>query len=246
MTSKHSANSRSVVPTAAYVRFATHYSFRPDLCVARPDLCEAQDPESKGTVETLVRYARSDLVVPADDFGGDVTVANAAAVVWCDEVNTAVHSEIAVVPHERLAVERGVLRVLPSLRPTGHALGVARKVDKLATVRPGSARYSVPRTPRGPHVDVTTVDDRFVAAAHERRALGIAPHRPFERGRLLPEHVTATCLLDRLPHHVTVVVTEDGSSACGRPAHEQHGVDHDLIWPKAGTFDDRQVTLRWP
>jgi len=38
---------------------------------------------------------------------------------------------------------------------------VARKVDKLATVRIGSARYSVPHTLRGQHVDVCTVDDRI-------------------------------------------------------------------------------------
>ncbi len=56
--------------------------------------------------------------MPADDFGGDLAVANAAAAAWCDEVNAAVHSEIAAVPDERLAVERDVLRRLPSLRPT--------------------------------------------------------------------------------------------------------------------------------
>ncbi|WP_213453929.1 IS21-like element helper ATPase IstB [Rhizomonospora bruguierae] len=53
---------------------------------------------------------------------------------------------------------------------------------------------------------------RFVAAAYERRALGIASHWPFEQwGRFLPEHVTATSLLDRLLHHATVVVTESES-----------------------------------
>src|SRR6201985_2509611 len=36
-----------VVPTAEYVRIATHYCFRPDWC-------EAADPESKGIVENLV------------------------------------------------------------------------------------------------------------------------------------------------------------------------------------------------
>jgi transposase len=36
-----------VVPTPAYVGFATHYRFRPDFC-------EAADPESKGIVEHLV------------------------------------------------------------------------------------------------------------------------------------------------------------------------------------------------
>jgi transposase len=92
-----------VVPTAAYVRFATHYGFRPEFC-------EAADPESKGAVEALVRYAKSDLVVPADDFGGDLGAGNAAAVAWCAEVNAATHSEIAAVPDQRLVVERNVLR----------------------------------------------------------------------------------------------------------------------------------------
>jgi hypothetical protein len=39
---------------------------------------------------------------------------------------------------------------------------------------------------------------RFVAAAYERRALGIASHWPFESwGRFLPEHTTAVSMLDR-------------------------------------------------
>jgi DNA replication protein DnaC len=53
---------------------------------------------------------------------------------------------------------------------------------------------------------------RFVAAAYERRALGIGSHWPFESwGRFLPEHTTAVSLLDRLLHHCYVVVT-DGDS----------------------------------
>jgi DNA replication protein DnaC len=53
---------------------------------------------------------------------------------------------------------------------------------------------------------------RFVAAAYERRALGIASHWPFEEwGRFLPEHTTAVSLLDRLTHHSVVVVTSGES-----------------------------------
>jgi DNA replication protein DnaC len=64
---------------------------------------------------------------------------------------------------------------------------------------------------------------RFVAAAYERRALGIASHWPFEEwGRFLPEHVTATSLLDRLLHHATVVVT-DGESFRMREARTRTG-----------------------
>lgn len=53
---------------------------------------------------------------------------------------------------------------------------------------------------------------RFVAAAYERRSLGVASHWPFESwGRFLPEHTTAVSLLDRLLHHCNTVVT-DGDS----------------------------------
>lgn len=53
---------------------------------------------------------------------------------------------------------------------------------------------------------------RFVAAAYERRSLGIASHWPFEQwGRFLPEPTTATSMLDRLLHHCVVVVTEGES-----------------------------------
>lgn len=53
---------------------------------------------------------------------------------------------------------------------------------------------------------------RFVAAAYERRSLGIGSHWPFEAwGRFLPEHTTAVSMLDRLLHHAHVVIT-DGDS----------------------------------
>ena len=129
-----------VVPTGAYVRFAAHHGFRPDFC-------QAADPESKGIVENLVGYAKTDLMIPGVDGCGDpftdVTAANIAAAAWCVEVNTAVHAEICAVPAERLVVERELLAPLPSLRASiGRTL--TRKVDRLACVRFGSARYSVP------------------------------------------------------------------------------------------------------
>jgi DNA replication protein DnaC len=43
---------------------------------------------------------------------------------------------------------------------------------------------------------------RLVAAAYERRSLGVASHWPFEEwGRFLPDRSTAVSLLDRLLHH---------------------------------------------
>jgi DNA replication protein DnaC len=64
---------------------------------------------------------------------------------------------------------------------------------------------------------------RFVAAAYERRSLGIASHWPFEAwGRFLPEHTTAVSMLDRLLHHAVVVVTE-GESYRMREARQKGG-----------------------
>jgi DNA replication protein DnaC len=64
---------------------------------------------------------------------------------------------------------------------------------------------------------------RLVAAAYERRSLGIASHWPFDQwGRFLPEHTTAVSLLDRLLHHASVVVT-DGDSYRMREARARGG-----------------------
>ena len=135
-----------VVPHPDYVRFATHFSFRPDFC-------EAGDPQSKGVVEALVGYAKSDLVVPAENWD-DSEDANLAARTWCLEVNSRMHSEICAIPAQRLVEERRVMRALPSLRPPLRR-GETRKVDRLSTVRFGSARYSVPSELVGTRVEVT-------------------------------------------------------------------------------------------
>ena len=142
-----------VVPTPDYVRFATHFRFRPDFC-------HAKDPESKGIVENLVNYAKHDLMVPLGAVGQRITdlqAANAAAAAWCAEVNAARHSEIAAVPAQRLEqTEAALLAPLPSLLPSGLFGGrrELRKVDKLSCVRFASARYSVPNRLLGSTVEV--------------------------------------------------------------------------------------------
>jgi transposase len=55
-----------VIPTPDYVRFVTHYG-------TRPDFCEGADPESKGIVEALVGYVKSDLMIP-EELSADSTV----------------------------------------------------------------------------------------------------------------------------------------------------------------------------
>jgi transposase len=163
-----------VVPTPDFVRFATHYRFRPDFC-------EGGDPESKGIVENLVGYGKDDLLRPlllehalTNEHGpraqaraaakvlADLPAANQHATAWCAEVNAAVHSAICAVPAQRLEHERELLTPLPSLRPVIGPAPVTRKVDKLSTIRFGSARYSVPTALRGTQVAVTVDGPRVL------------------------------------------------------------------------------------
>ena len=139
-----------VIPTPDYVRFVTHYG-------TRPDFCQGADPASKGIVENLVGYVKSDLMIPEELDVTDLAGANAKGVAWCAEVNAQVHSEIAAVPAERLLVERPLLGDLPSLRAQIGKI-VTRKVDKLSCVRFGSARYSVPNDHIGKEVSLRVRD----------------------------------------------------------------------------------------
>jgi len=154
-----------VVPAPGYVAFAAHYGFRPDFC-------EAADPESKGMVENLVGYAKSDLVIPAGGWS-DISTANADATTWCAEVNERIHSEIVAVPEVRLASERNVLRPLPSLRPSVAPIAV-RKVDRLRTIRYGCARYSVPGDLIGHEVELAVNAGELIISLRGRE---IARHR---------------------------------------------------------------------
>jgi DNA replication protein DnaC len=90
----------------------------------------------------------------------------------------------------------------------GHRVRYFTAADLVETLYRGLADNSVGRV-----IDTRAqLLFRFIAAAYERRALGVASHWPFESwGRFLPEHTTAVSLLDRLLHHANVVVT-DGES----------------------------------
>ena len=139
-----------VVPTPDYVRFVTHYGTRPDFCLA-------QDPASKGIVEHLVGYVKSDLMIPAGLSVSDLKAANESGRAWCAEVNANEHADIVAVPNERLETERPLLGSLPSLRARIGTV-VNRKVDRLSCVRFGSARYSVPTVHVGRTVELKVAD----------------------------------------------------------------------------------------
>ena len=144
-----------VVPTPAYVRFATHYGFRPDFC-------EGADPESKGLVENLVGYVKSDLMIPAELSVADLARANAK---WAwpgatRSTRSCIRRSVPF-PSERLVKERELMGTLPNLRASIGKL-VVRKVDRLSCVRFGSARYSVPNVHVGRQVELVAQDGRVL------------------------------------------------------------------------------------
>lgn len=118
-----------------------------------------------------------------------LTEANAAAVVWCAEVNAAVHSEICAIPDDRLAEERLLLKALPSLRLEIGAGSVRRKVDRLSCVRYGSARYSVPTRLIGATVAVV-VDHGALIILEPATGVVVAEHELRSPGQtsILDEH----------------------------------------------------------
>jgi hypothetical protein len=137
-------------------------------------------------VENLCGYAQRDLAVPVLTDAAitgrpvDLRAANAAAKAWCVEVNAAVHSEICAIPDERLVIERGLLRPLPSLRLQIGAPSVIRKVGRLSCVRYASARYSVPTRLIGTNVAVVVDHGAvwLVVCSGRAIALGVKPDAP--------------------------------------------------------------------
>jgi hypothetical protein len=169
----------------------------------RPDFCYAQDPESKGVVQHLVGYSKSDLMIGLGLTGwanGPVGLveANTAARAWCEEVDSARHSEIAA---QRLTeVERELLPPLPSLRPSIGRLEL-RKVDKLSCIRFGSVRYLVPTRLLTQHVEVI-VDAASTTLTVFRQGTG----------EVLAEHPVMA------PGKVSVLDAHYGSARPARPA----------------------------
>jgi hypothetical protein len=102
-----------------------------------------------------VRFTKSDLI-PREGFDS-LDEANAAAAGWLAEVNFRPHWETKRPPVELLEHERPLLRSLLPLR-LAVACGERRKVDRLATVRFASARYSGPHRLVGKVVEVQTSD----------------------------------------------------------------------------------------
>ena len=133
-----------VVPTAEYVRFATHYRFRPDFC-------EAADPESKGIVERRNGFFETSFMPgrhfeSPDDFNAQFTD-------WLSTANTRTVRTIKARPVDLLPADTEAMLALP---PAVLHLGWRNHVrlGRDYYVRVDTCDYSVDPRAIGVQVDV--------------------------------------------------------------------------------------------
>lgn len=148
-----------------------------------PVACAARDPESKGMVETNVRYVKRNALQGRDDELTRWEDYQALAAYWRDKVaNVRIHETTRERPVDRFRNEQPALRPLPAI-PFSTDEVVSVVVNTHARIRFDSNRYSVP-----PELVRKTVlvraDQRHVRVFHQGRE--VACHaRCFERRQLI-------------------------------------------------------------
>ena len=105
-------------------------------------VCRKRDPESKGKVENVVKYVKSNFL-PGREYVND-EVLNAAAMAWLERTgNGQVHGTTKRIPAEELIIEKQYLRSFQPLSLSGFEYKAYHvRKDNLITYR--SNRYSVP------------------------------------------------------------------------------------------------------
>jgi transposase len=111
-------------------------------CGFTPRACWAYDAESKGKVESQIKYVRRSFFYGREFCGlGDL---NVQALTWCNEwANPRVHGTTGEVPWERLKAEQGHLHPLPASSPLPFVLE-DRKASRTNLISVEGNRYSVP------------------------------------------------------------------------------------------------------
>ena len=106
-----------------------------------PLACWANDPESKGKVESQVKYVRSGFF-----YGSkfqDLDHINQEALAWCnEEANTRVHGTTNEAPFDRLLVEKGHLK--PFGMPAMPFILEERRASRAGLISMEGNKYSVP------------------------------------------------------------------------------------------------------
>lgn len=149
----------------------------------QPVACAARDPESKGMVETNVRYVKRNALQGRDDELTRWEDYLALAAYWRDQVaNVRIHETTKERPVDRFLIEQAAMRPLPSA-PFCTDEVVPAVVNTHARIKFDSNRYSVP-----PQLVRKTVlvraDPHHVRVFHQGREMACHP-RCFERRQLI-------------------------------------------------------------
>jgi transposase len=106
-----------------------------------PKACWINDPESKGKVESNIKYVKQDFHYACSYTG--LEDLNAQARQWCDEVaNVKIHGTTGDIPFRRLAEEKHYLQSLVITEPLFVVEG--RKATKTQLISIDGNKYSVP------------------------------------------------------------------------------------------------------
>lgn len=187
--------------------------------------CIPADPQSKGGSEATVRIAKADLVptsanlLESYDSFADLAGASRASM---DRFNSRDHRETRRVPNDALKDERQRLHPVPD-EPHTLAFGHTRTVDRDATIRYGSARYSVPHTLVGERVWVRVSGDELVIVdASPRGAREVARHALTTPGnpRIEPAHYPERTIDPLHPRPRPQTEDERAFVAIGEGAHQ--------------------------
>jgi len=163
----------------------------------QPIACARRDPESKGMVETNVRYVKQNALAGRDDELTCWEDYGALADYWRDQVaNVRIHETTRQRPLDRFGQEQPLLRTLPSSRFDTDEV-IAALVSSHARIRFDSNRYSVP-----PKLARKTVlvraNPRYVRVLYQGQEVASHP-RCFERRQLIvqDEHLLEAKTLRR-------------------------------------------------
>ncbi len=167
------------------MNFALHAGFSPQACWIN-------DPESKGKVESGVKYVKKGFFYGLEWM--DVDDLNTKAKDWRDnEANSRVHGTTHEVPWERLREEKAYLKELPRELPTW--VVETRKATKDRQISVDGNRYFVPLAKPKCLVTYRRYEDRVEIVASGERPLVI----PLAKGYREVEVPTTTT---RRPRHL--------------------------------------------
>jgi hypothetical protein len=150
------------------LRFAAGFGFKPRACWVN-------DPESKGKVESTVKYARRDFFYGTEF--ASLSNLNQQARTWLDEVaNRKVSEATGRVPLEHLREERPFLKPLPEEPVAAYAEAEAR-VTKTCLFSWGGNQYSVPHQLARRRVALRIYEDQLDVFFAGKLVVSLPRHR---------------------------------------------------------------------